>query len=206
MDNKKTAVLIPEEDIVVNFAVTDDKPFNKCFECRSFRNGCSGPNLFAMGIGRACEFLQMTRVFLKYSYQHVSDGTSISLPTVKRTLTGKNADPGYFTMKALSDFLVGDPNGKSPCAIPDIVPDDSAARMYEAAKELERALADNEDYRIALDNIHASYNAEMQIIREDAQKKIDYLVAQVGRLRIEVDNWHAESAQKSKIIDKLLDG
>ena len=136
----------------------------------------------------------------------MSDGTSISLPTVKRTLTGKNADPGYFTMKALSDFLVGDPNGKSPCAIPDIVPDDSAARMYEAAKELERALADNEDYRIALDNIHASYNAEMQIIREDAQKKIDYLVAQVGRLRIEVDNWHAENAQKSKIIDKLLDG
>lgn len=206
MYKEKNSVLIPEEDIVVSFAVTDDKPFNKCFECRSFRNGCSGPNLFAMGIGRACEFLQMARVFLKYSYQDVTDGTGISLPTVKRTLTGKNTDPGYFTMKTLSDFLVGDPSCKSPCAIPDIVPDDSAARLYEAAKELERALADNEDYRIALDNIHASYNAEMQIIREDAQKKIDYLVAQVGRLRAEVDTWHIENERKSKIIDRLLDG
>ena len=206
MDNEKTVVRIPEENIVVSFAVTDDKPFNKCFECRSFRNGCSGPNLFAMGIGRACEFLQMARVFLKLSYQDVADGTGISLPTVKRTLTGKNADPGYFTMKTLSDFLVGDPNGKSPCAIPDIVPDDTAARLYEAAKELERALEDNKDYRIALDNIHASYNAEMQIIRAESEAKVAHLLNQIDRLRTELDAWHAENDRKSKIIDKLLLG
>lgn len=206
MDNEKTVVRIPEENIVVSFAVTDDKPFNKCFECRSFRNGCSGPNLFAMGIGRACEFLQMARVFLKLSYQDVADGTGISLPTVKRTLTGKNADPGYFTMKTLSDFLVGDPNGKSPCAIPDIMSDDSAARLYEAAKELERALEDNKDYRIALDNIHASYNAEMQIIRAESEAKVAHLLNQIDRLRTELDAWHAENDRKSKIIDKLLLG
>ena len=206
MDNEKTVVRIPEENIVVSFAVTDDKPFNKCFECRSFRNGCSGPNLFAMGIGRACEFLQMARVFLKLSYQDVADGTGISLPTVKRTLTGKNADPGYFTMKALSDFLVGDPNGKSPCAIPDMGPDDSAARLYEATKDLERALADNEDYKVALDNIHVSYNAEMQIIRNEAQAREEQYLVQIGRLRGEVDFLHVENDRKAKIIDKLLEG
>lgn len=207
MENKNALVVVPEEEnIVISFAVTDDKPFNKCFECRSFRNGCSGPNLFAMGIGRACEFLQLARVFLGHSYQDVSDGTGVSLATVKRTLTGKSGDPGYFTLKALSDFLLGDPNGKYPCAIPDInTSDDSLAQLQEATKELERAMADNQDYRAALDAIHASYNMEMQTIREEAQKKIDYLVDQVRRQQGEIDYLHLENDRKAKIIDKYLD-
>lgn len=203
MENK--TVFLPEEDIVVSFAVTDDKPFNKCFECRSFKNGCSGPNPFSMGLERMCEFLQLARVFSKQSYQDVADGTGISLATVKRTLTGKSGDPGYFTLKALNDFLVGDPNGKHPCAIPNIASDDSAARLNEATKELERALADNLDYKVALDNIHASYNAEIQTIRSESKTKTDHLLEQILRLRMEVDYLCLENDRKAKIIDKYLD-
>lgn len=206
MENKNALVYIPEDNITVSFEVTDNKPFNKCFECRSFRNGCSGPNLIAMGIERACEFLQLARIFLGYSYQYVADKTGVSLATVKRILTGKIADPSYFTFKALSDYLLGDPNGKFPCANPDIAYDpENAQKLSEALIELERALDDNKDYRVALDNIHASYNAELQIVREEAKVKTNYLLTQVDRLREEVNAWRVENDRKAKIIDKFLD-
>lgn len=206
MENNNAMVFIPEEEITVSFEVTDDKPFNQCFECRSFRNGCSGPNLFAMGVLRACEFLQLARIFLGYSYQNVADATELSLTTVKRILTGKVSDPSYYTLKVLNDYLLGDPNGKYPCAIPNVVYSaNNDAKLNDALRELERALNDNKDYRNALDNIHASYNAEMQTIRAEEQRTIDALNAQIDRLHVEVDNLWAENNRKAKVIDTFLE-
>ena len=199
-------VYIPEDDVVVSFEVTADKPFNKCFECRSFRNGCSGPNLSVMGIERVCEFLQLARIFLNYSYQQVADGTGVSLATVKRTLTGKISDPSFFTISAISVFLLGDPKGKSPCAIPNTLSShENEAKLNNALIDLERAMNDNKDYRQALDNIHISYNAEMQLIRDDAQKKIDFLLSEVERLRSESEAWRFENDRKGKLIDKYME-
>ena len=202
---KSDKVFLPDENITVSFEVTDSTPFNECFKCRSFRNGCSGPNPFAMGIERACEFLQLARIFLGYSYQYVSDETGVSLATVKRILTGKISDPSFFTLKALSDLLLGDPNGKFPCANPNIAADPEAAQMlHDALLDLERALSDNKDYRTALDNIHASYNAEMRIIREEAQAQIADLRSQIDRLHRDNDNLWAENNRKSKVVDMFL--
>lgn len=214
----KNEVFVPEENITVSFAVTEDKPFNKCFKCHSFRNGCSGPNPLVMGFERACEFLQLTRIFIGWTYQQVADATvkigmALSLATVKRTLTGKNSDPSFFTMSALTIVLVGDPNGKYPCAIPNVVNvEASEVQLNDALRELERALADNADYRAALDNIHISYKTEIDAVRSDDQKKIDYLLASNERLRTERDKWRAESEswrseneRKNKIIDTITD-
>ena len=173
--NRKT-VYIAEDNLTVSFEVTPDKPFNKCFKCPSFRNGCSGPNILEMQFERACEFLQLARIFLGWSYQYVADGTKLSLATVKRLLTGKLTDPSYYTMQTIAHFLVGDPNGKFPCAIPDIAP--------------------NQDH---------SYYAEMQTIRDEAQRKIDYLVQQLDYYRRENENLWAENNRKARLVDMLLE-
>lgn len=206
MNENVNSVYLPEENIVVSFAVTADKPFNKCFECKSFRNGCSGPNLSVMSIARVCEFLQSVRVFLNNSYQDITDGTGISLATVKRTLTGKIGDPSFFTISSISSYLLGDPNGKYPCAIPNVTSDlANEARLNEALKELERVISDNLDHRKALDNIHTSYNAEMELIRAEAQRKIDFLLDQNAKLRADNDNLWAENNRKSKMIDLFIE-
>ena len=72
-------------------------------------------------------------------------------------------------------------------------------------RELERALSDNLDYRSALDNIHSSYAAEMQKIRDDAQVKIDFLLDQITRLRNENENLWAENNRKSRVVDMFLE-
>lgn len=100
-NNTANMVLIPEENVYINFEITEDKPFNKCFSCNSFRNGCSGPNLFAMGVKRACEFLQMARMYLrrlypdKYSYQYCADETGLGITTIKKTSYRKNRRPQF---------------------------------------------------------------------------------------------------------------
>jgi len=206
MEESKKIVSVPEENTTVNFEVTEDKPFNKCFQCNSFRNGCSGPNLTVMEPLRACEFLQMTRVFLGYSYQYVADGTSLSLATVKRNLNGEISDPSFYTVSVLSRFLCGDPNGKYPCAIPNIAPSSEHAQMLnDAMRDLERALADNKDYRKALDNIHESYKAELQLVRDEAQAKIADLRSQLDRLQRNNDYLWAENNRKSKMVDMFLE-
>ena len=73
-------------------------------------------------------------------------------------------------------------------------------------RELERALDDNKDYREALDKIHDSYNAEMQAIRDEAQRKIEFLVDQVKQLREDNSNLWTENNRKSKIVDMFLQG
>ena len=212
MVSSNNSIFVPEENIVINFEVTDDKPFNKCFQCPSLRNGCSGPNLSVMGVARACEFLQMARIFFHYSYQDVADGTSLSLSTVKRTLTGKISDPSFFTISAISTFLLGDPNGKYPCAIPNVISDpENAAKLNDALRELERVLDDNEDYREALDNIHNSYKAEMDTIRiesqrrdEEKQRMIDHLLEENKRLHSDSEAWRLENERKGRLIDSYI--
>lgn len=215
-------VYVPEEGVTLDFTVTEDKPYNKCFECRAFRARCSGPNPLSMEFLRACEFLQMTRVFLGWSYQRVASeteriGMPLSLTTVKRTLIGKNPDPSFYTMSALNIALIGVPDGtKYPCAYPDVeTQEELDKRLDEALRELERSLADNKEYQGIISGIHKSYKAELAALREDslrkaklereeaqraaeairaeAQKKIDYLLAACDRLRIDRDSWRAES-------------
>lgn len=197
--------VVLEENQIVSFVVTEDKPFNKCFQCHSFRNGCSGPNPLVMSVDRLCEFLQMARIFRHLSYQETADGTDLSLATVKRILTGKVSDPSFFAMAALTKFLVGDPTGKHPCAIPNIVSSpESEKQLTDALLELDRALADNSEYRAALDNIHISYKAELDAIRSDSQRKVDYLMAEVERLREEVVSWRAENERNGRLIDAYI--
>lgn len=198
-------LILQEENQILSFVVTEDKPFNKCFQCHSFRNGCSGPNPLVMSVERLCEFLQMARIFRHLSYQETADGTGLSLATVKRILTGKVSDPSFFAMAALTKFLVGDPTGKHPCAIPNIVSSpESEARLTEALLDLDRALADNTEYRAALDSIHVSYKVEIDAVRADAQQKVDYLMSEVERLRRDCKTIHDEYCAQIAFLEEDL--
>lgn len=207
MENTQNVFSVTEEEVLISFEVTDEKPFNKCFQCQSFLKDCSGPNLLIMGVERACEFLQMVRIFTQKSYQQVAECTGISLTNVKKTLTGKNENPSMITFVSLTKCLLGSSNGrKYPCAIPNINPAAAAdERLVAAARELEAIAADNEKYQKALDEIHSSYNAEMSVIRAEAAQRIAAAEAEAERWRIESEGWRFENDRKGKLIDKYLD-
>jgi len=121
--------------------VSSEKPFNKCLSCEYLGNGCSGPNLNAMTVERACEFLQLRRMQLGFTYQKTADITGLSLITVKRILTGKVKDPSFVSMQLLTFALVSDPKGKYPCAMHLFTKEteDAVARCREAEEKLAAA-------------------------------------------------------------------
>jgi len=184
-----------------------EKSYNRCIDCHHRKeNRCNVPRTSDMELRRWCEFMRDVKIANGLSNAYIAEKTGISIKTVDR-LMALHADQDIMreTARLIEDAIMGSANNY-PCylAYEDIVPDNSA-QLATATMELERALADNKDYRSALDNIHASYNEEMQKIRDEAQKKIDFLLMEVERLREDAVHWRAENDRKGKLIDTYLD-
>lgn len=123
--------------------VTEEKSFNKCLTCQFLNNGCSGPNMTTMTASRVCEFLQLRRLMLGYTYQKTADLANLSLITVKRYLTNKVKDPSFLIIQSLTHTLVCDPQGPTqPCPI-HLFPNEIELATA-ACKEAQDALAQKE--------------------------------------------------------------
>lgn len=112
---EKTDITAPTDPI--DASESPEKPFNTCFSCRYFRNGCSGPNILLMSLERIYEFLHTVQVLYKIPNAQIARETGISLSSVKRIMSGSEKDPRVSTLQAISTYLVGDPNGKHACAL-----------------------------------------------------------------------------------------
>ena len=150
----------PSGPIVIE--VTEEKSFNKCLKCQFLSNGCSGPNMTAMSPERVCEFLQLRRLLLGYTYKKTATLSNLSEITVKRYLTNKVKDPSFLVIQALSHALVCDLDGPSPCPI-HLFPDE--AEQAAACKAAQDALAQKEK--------------EFERELENERKKVSYLLEQI---------------------------
>lgn len=184
-----------------------DKPYNRCLKCEHrIQKRCDGPRSSAMSLPRWCEFMRDMKEANGLTNAYIAEKSGVSIKTIER-LMALNSDQDIMRENArrIEDAIIGSSN-QYPCylAFEENVPK-SNEKLNDALRELERALNDNKDYRVALDNIHASYNVEMQIIRQEAQKKIDYLMQQVANLQRENDNLWAENNRKSRVVDMFLE-
>lgn len=184
-----------------------DKPYNRCLTCpHRAEKRCDGPRTSAMSLNRWCEFMRDMKEVNGLTNAYIAEKSGVSIKTIERIMA-QNCEHDIMreTARLIEDAIIGSSN-QYPCylAFEETTPA-SADKLNDTLRELERALADNKDYRKVLDSIHASYNAEMQTIREEAQKKIDYLMHQVSRLQRDNDNLWAENKRKSRLVDMLLD-
>mgnify|MGYP003300682382 CR=1 FL=1 len=183
-----------------------DKPYNRCLGCEFKGIKCDGPRTSAMPLLRWCEYMRDMKDVAGLSNQEIADKSGVSLKTVERIMAMKVEQDIYReTARAIENVVIGSSN-QFPCymAFVEEAPD-SSNELLQASLELERVMADNADYRKALDDIHASYQAEMNEIRGEAQRKIAYLLKQVERLRETVDYLQDENRRKSKIVDKYVE-
>lgn len=175
-----------------------EKPYNRCLFCPHRKVRCDGPRTSAMELLRWCEFMRDMKELNELTNAEIAKRADVSVKTVEQIMAMRpGKDIQRDTARRIEDAIIGSSN-QYPCylAFEESAPEDRK-KHDEAVRELERALADNRDYREALDKIHASYNAEMQFIRDDAQKKIDFLLAQIERLQRDND-------RKGEMIDKFV--
>lgn len=184
-----------------------DKPYNRCLNCQHrTEKRCDGPRTSAMPLERWCEFMRLLKEANRLTNQEIADRSGVSIKTIERIMA-INCDQDIMrdTARRIEDAIIGSSN-QYPCylAFEETVPE-SNEKLNDALRELERVLDDNEDYRKALDNIHDSYKAEMQTIRDEAQAKITYLREHIDRLQRDNDNLWMENNRKSKIVDMFLE-
>lgn len=183
-----------------------EKPYNRCLTCPHRKVSCDGPRTSGMPLERWCEYMRDMKDVNGLTNAYIAEASGVSIKTIER-LMAQNVDQDIMreTARRLENVIIGS-TSKYPCYLAYLEenrPGDQ--KLNEATRELERALADNKDFRTSLDNIHASYRAEMEIIRSEAQRKIDYLREQLERVHAENVHLWTEIDRKSKLIDRLIE-
>ena len=183
-----------------------NKPYNRCLSCPHRKVRCDGPRTACLPLDRWCEYMRDLKEINGLTNQDIADASGISVKTIERLMAQDSSqDIRRETARLIENAIIGS-SSQYPCYLAfeeENRPDEQ--RMNDAMRELERALDDNRDYRAALDNIHDSYKAEMETIRAEAQKKIDFLLDQVAKLRADNDNLWNENNRKSKMIDMFIE-
>ena len=181
------------------------KPYNRCLSCGHRSTRCDGPRTSAMDLARWCEFMHDMKEVNGLTNAYIAEKSGVSIKTIER-LMAQNIEQDIMreTARRIEDAIIGSSN-QYPCilAFEESLPQNTQL-LNDTMKDLEHALSENKDYKAVLDNIHASYNAEMQTIRDEAKQKIDHLLGEVERLQRDNDKLWAENIRKSKIVDMFV--
>ena len=163
---------------------TAEKSYNRCLTCHHRTVRCNGPRTADLPLERWCEYMKDMKKANHLTNADVAEKSGVSLKTIERIMSLSNdQDIMRDTARRIESAIMGSER-KYPC----ILAFQEAETPEATHGELEHVLAENREYEAVLDNIHASYKAEMDTIRSDAQKKIDYLVDLVAKLRADNEN------------------
>lgn len=182
-----------------------NKPYNRCITCPHRKVRCDGPRTSGLTLDRWCEYMRDLKEVNNMTNAEIAELSGVSVKTVEKLMAGNpDSDIRRDTARLIENAIIGS-TSQYPCYLAfeeEHLPNDQ--KLNDALRDLERALDDNKDYRDALDNIHASYRAEMETIRAEAQKKIEFLLDQIAKLRTDNDNLWAENNRKSRVVDMFL--
>lgn len=150
----------------------EQKPHNICVSCPRIGQSCDGPNFLAMPIERLCEWFRLRRDYLGWKNQIVADKANVSKISIDRIMTGDVKDLRITTLQAVAKALVNGSWGVSPCVL-----------VTESEKEIyvdnPVIVAQCQHLQNTLDNLSADYKVELAAVREEANKKIDFLREQI---------------------------
>ena len=162
----------------------EEKPYNICISCPKIGQTCDGPNFLAMSIERFCEWCRLRRDYLGWKNQFVADKARVSKVSVDRIMAGDSKDLRITTMQAVARALVNGVWGHSPCVL-----------VTETEKEIyvdnPVIVAQCQHLQNTLDALSEDYKKEMDYVREEALKKIDFLMDQVKIKDRHIDVLHS---------------
>ena len=151
----------------------EEKPYNICISCPRIGQTCDGPNFLAMSVERWCEWCRLRRDHLKWKNQTIAEKAKVSKVSVDRIMNNDVKDLRITTMQAVTKALVNGTWGQSPCVL-----------VTETEKEIyvdnPVIIAQCQQLQNTLDTLSADYKIELAAVREEAQKKIDFLREQVS--------------------------
>ena len=170
-----------------NFA---EKPYNRCLFCPkrlSDPKECNGPRTGSMPTSRWREFMRDIKEIDGLTFDEIAERTDgqMSAQSIQNALApGATRDLNRETARIIENAIVG-ASVAPPC------PFDFLDGMNADGKRVLEVETEMVELRKNIEFMHASYKVEMDTIRAEAQKKVDYL--------------REENARLHRIIDKLTD-
>lgn len=172
------------------------KSYDRCLSCQHRGVRCNGPRTADLPLERWCEYMKDLKAVSKLTNAEISKQSDVSLKTIEKIMAiNTDQDIMRDTARRIESVLIGSERAY-PCYLAfqeENMPD--AKKHSDALRELEHALAENLEYKAVLENIHSSYKSELDAVREEteavkleAQKKVDYLLDLVAKLRADNDN------------------
>lgn len=151
----------------------EEKPYNICISCSRMGQSCDGPNFLAMSVERWCEWCRLRKDHLNWRNSTLSEKSGVSKISIDRIMAGDVKDLRITTMQAVTKALVNGSWGQSPCVL-----------VTETEKEI---YADNpvltaqcQQIQNTLDALSCECKKEMEQIRQEDQRKIEFLKSQVA--------------------------
>ena len=162
------------------------KPYNRCLQCHlRMEKKCDGPRTSAMTLERWCEFMRDMKTVNGLTNVDIAEKSKVSLKTIEK-LMAQNCTQDIMreTARLIEDAIIGSSN-QYPCYL-----------AFEETHSAEAAAKSD------------ASKTECQAIRDEEQKKIDYLMQQIEHLQREVEylqreneNLWAENNRKAQLVD-----
>ena len=162
----------------------EEKPYNICISCAKIGQSCDGPNFLAMTVEQWCEWCHLRKDYLHWTSSTLAEKAGVSKISVDRIMAGDVKDLRITTMQAVTRALVNGTWGQSPCVL-------VAESEKEPYADNPAIVAQCNYLQATLDRITEDHKQEIATVREEAQRKLDFLLDQI--------------AQKDKQIDHLYD-
>lgn len=151
----------------------EEKPYNICISCPRIGQTCDGPNFLSMTVEQWCEWCRLRKEYLDWRNSLLAEKSGVSKISIERIMAGDVKDLRITTMQAVTKALVNGMWGQSPCVL-----------VTETEKEIyvdnPIIVAQCQNLQNKLDALSEEYKNEISAIREDEQKKIDFLMKQIG--------------------------
>ena len=148
-----------------------EKSYNRCLSCPHRKVQCNGPRTSDLTLDRWCEYMHDMKEVNGLTNAYVAEKAGVSVKTIERIMSqNPEQDIMRDTARRIESVILG-----SECPYP----------CYLAFKEENQP--DEQKHNDALRELEQC-KAEMEMIRADAQKKIDYLLDLVAKYRADNDN------------------
>lgn len=164
--------------------------FEKCIDCDRIGQDCI-PNLMQLAFPDLLKWIEKRQRYLGWTNQKLADESTIPLGTINRVKTGDYDDCRYHTVRKLLVVLFGGVAGEFPCK-------EKMEQNLERIGLLEQQAAlavkfekENLELQERLLKLEAAHAQEIDLLREENKRKIDFLIV--------------ENDRKAKIIDKFLE-
>lgn len=172
------------------------KPYNRCLYCQKRQSDpaeCNGPRTASMETPRWREYMRDLKEVSGLTFEELSERTSgkMSAPSIQMVLApSAKGDVTRETARIIENAIFGNVVAP-PC------PFDLLNEIPADTKKVMETEAELQKLRENISLICGSHDKELAAVRTEADKKVNFLLAEIERLRKEID-------RKDAMIDKLL--